>query len=147
MFTEGRKPERVKVWECQGVRLVIILYRESGLARLVQHSQRFCSVPIWKACFTYENLSQKRGGILQSYTYSLRVGGKLYLLVTQVCIRSLPLMWSRGKKPHLPMPHDLCLFRFMIVFVSCLMASIAPGEVGRGHSQNGGVQTWLLSVS
>jgi hypothetical protein len=87
---EGRKHESVKVRECQGVRLVIILY-ESG-SHWYSTPRDFVVSLFGRHVFIHESLSQKRGGILQSYTYSLRVGvgGKLYLLVTQVCIRSLP---------------------------------------------------------
>ncbi len=140
---EGRK-QATKVSRCGISDNFVWIWFSQAKPRLVKHSQTFCSVPIWKACFTYE---YQRGGILHSYTYSLRVGGKLYQIVTQVCIRSLPFMQTRGKKPPLPMPHDLCLFRFMIVFVSCFMVSIAQGEVRRGTFTKWGVQTWLLSVS
>ncbi len=72
--------------------------------------QSFCE------CFTPLNILYRKEE--NFYTYSLRVGGILWLLKL-IVVRSSPLLRSRLKNLPRPTSHDLCMVRFILTSISC----------------------------
>jgi hypothetical protein len=85
---------------------------------LVKHLQKLPSVFGGHLLFANIPLRKEEG----SHAYSLRVGGKFYLLISG---RSVPLLRSRCTNP--PSPTSCDLHMFMITFASCFTMVKAHG--------------------
>jgi hypothetical protein len=88
------------------------------------------TLQIFGECFTSMNIPYRKEE--EFYTYSLRVGGILWLL-RLIVVRSSPLLRSRLKNLACPTSHGLCMVRFILTSISCF--------TGGGHSWRG--ETWL----
>jgi hypothetical protein len=64
----------------------------------------------------------RKDGVLRMFIKSVRDLMQVYDLQSLVGVRSLPPSRSNHKNPPSHMPHNLCLFRFMITFNSWMLS-------------------------
>jgi len=77
---------------------------------------------IWRAPYVHEYLSHKRGGIL---CLLLKSGRKIITILGHEILSTLK---EKFKNLPPPMPHDLCMFKFMIMLALCF-------PMGKAHQR------------